>query len=167
MTIATGVQAMAEAKYGRTDEALWYADKIAETFGMALPGSISEMMPDYGCPVQGWTIYGLACPLVTHIFGIQPDACNKSIIIEPHLPMNWEKLAINNLPAGNNIISLSILKSKESIEYELIAKKKEWNYIFPVREYSGNEIFVNGEKIKNQSDKIIVKGKKNKIRISI
>jgi glycogen debranching enzyme len=165
MTIATGVQAMAEAKYGRTDEALWYADKIAETFGKALPGSISEMMPDYGCPVQGWTIYGLACPLVTHIFGIQPDAWNKSIIIEPHLPMNWEKLAISSLPVGENIISLSILKSKNSIEYELTAEKLDWSYVFPVKEYSGNEIFINGEKVKINSDEILVKGKKNKIRI--
>ena len=166
MTIATGVQAMAEAKYGRTDEALWYTDKIAETFGMALPGSISEMMPDYGCPVQAWTIYGLACPLVGHIFGIQPDAYNKSIIIEPHLPMNWEKLTISSLPVGNNIISFSILKSKNNIEYEITAKNKDWSFVFPVKEYSGNKIFVNGGKIKNQSDKIVVKGNKNKIRIA-
>ena len=70
MTIATGVQAMAEAAYGRTDESMWYVDKIVQTFGRVLPGSISEMMPDYGCPVQAWTIYGLAVPLVTHVFGI-------------------------------------------------------------------------------------------------
>ena len=28
MTISTGVQAVSEANYGRTDEALWYVDKI-------------------------------------------------------------------------------------------------------------------------------------------
>ena len=32
MTIATGVQAVAEASYGRTAEALWYMDRIVETF---------------------------------------------------------------------------------------------------------------------------------------
>ncbi len=165
MTIATGVQAESEAKYGRTDEALWYVDKIAETFGMALPGSISEMMPDYGCPVQGWTIYGLAVPLVTHIFGIQPDAFGKSVLIEPHLPMNWENLSISSLPVGDNNISLSILKSKDKIEYEISAEKNDWSYIFPVKEFSGKEIFVNGEKVKNQSDSLVVKGNKNKIRI--
>ena len=165
MTIATGVQAEAEAKYGRTDEALWYIDKIAETFGMALPGSISEMMPDYGCPAQGWTIYGLAVPLVTHIFGIQPDAYEKSIIIEPQLPINWEKLSISRLPVGENNISLSILKSKDNIEYEITSEKDNWSYIFPLKEYSGKEIFINGKKVKNQSDILIVKGNKNKIRI--
>jgi hypothetical protein len=166
MTIATGVQAVAEATYGRTDEALRYADKIAETFGMALPGSISEMMPDYGCPVQGWTIYGLAYPLVTCFFGIQPDAYNKSVVIDPHLPTNWEKLSISSLPVGNNIISLSIMKAKNNIEYEVTGEQKDWSYVFPVKEYSGNEIFVNGKKIASQSEPIVVKGKKNKISIS-
>jgi glycogen debranching enzyme len=165
MTIATGVQAVAEARYGRTDEALSYIDKIAGTFGMALPGSISEMMPDYGCPVQGWTIYGLAYPLVTNIFGIEPDAYNKSIVIEPHLPANWDTLSISSLPVGKNIVSLSVLKSKNSIEYEVSGDQKNWNYVFPVKEYSGNEIFVNGKIIDKQSEPIVVKGKKNKIRI--
>lgn len=48
MTISTGVQAVAEYQYGRTEEALWYVDKIVDAFNRVLPGSISEMMPDYG-----------------------------------------------------------------------------------------------------------------------
>ena len=32
MTIGTGVQAVSEANYGRTDEALWYMDRIVDTF---------------------------------------------------------------------------------------------------------------------------------------
>src|SRR3989475_7485028 len=30
MTIATGVQAVSEGNYGRTDEAMWYVDKIVQ-----------------------------------------------------------------------------------------------------------------------------------------
>ena len=74
MTIATGVQAVAEARYGRIDEALWYVDRIVQTFGRTLPGSISEMMPDYGCFAIAWTSYGVMVPLIRHVFGIQPDA---------------------------------------------------------------------------------------------
>jgi glycogen debranching enzyme len=165
MTIATGVQAEAEAKYGRTDEALWYIDKIAETFGMALPGSISEMMPGYGCPAQAWTIYGLAFPLVTHIFGIEPDAFNKSVVIEPHLPSGWNTISISSIPVGDNIISLSVVKSEKNIEYRLTAENSEWSLIFPLKEYGKNEIFVNGKQVKDHADGIVVKGKSNKIRI--
>jgi hypothetical protein len=42
MTISTGVQAVAEATYGRVDQALWYMDKIVGTFSRKLPGSISK-----------------------------------------------------------------------------------------------------------------------------
>ena len=42
MTISTGVQAVSEARYGRIDQALWYMNKIVETFGRKLPGSISR-----------------------------------------------------------------------------------------------------------------------------
>ena len=42
MTISTGVQAVAEARYGRIDEALWYVGRIVETFNRALPGSINR-----------------------------------------------------------------------------------------------------------------------------
>ena len=36
MTISTGVQAVAEGNYGRTDEAMWYVGKIVETFNRVL-----------------------------------------------------------------------------------------------------------------------------------
>jgi hypothetical protein len=134
---------------------------------MALPGSISEMMPDYGCPVQAWTIYGLATPLVTHIFGIQPDAYNRSITVEPHLPAGWNKLALSSLPVGNNTVSLSILRSESKIEYEISGERDDWNYVFPLREYSGNEISVNGKKLKDHSGGIVIKGKNNRILIKL
>ena len=42
MTIATGVQAVAEARYGRIDQSLWYVGRIVETFNRTLPGSIER-----------------------------------------------------------------------------------------------------------------------------
>ena len=79
MTIATGVQAMSEAAYGRIDESMAYVKDIVKTFGQTLPGSINEMMPDYGCPAQAWTIYGIATPLIRYVFGIHPESYKKTI----------------------------------------------------------------------------------------
>jgi hypothetical protein len=42
MTIATGVQAVAEGNYGRTDQAMWYVDRIVQTFNRVTPGSIRK-----------------------------------------------------------------------------------------------------------------------------
>ncbi|HEX6814023.1 MAG TPA: hypothetical protein VF102_00010 [Gemmatimonadaceae bacterium] len=86
MTISTGVEAEAEARYGRSDDALWYMEKIAETFGLRSPGTISEMMPDYGNFVIAWTSYGIVVPLVEHFFGIVPDAPAHTVALDPHPP---------------------------------------------------------------------------------
>src|SRR5262249_24495893 len=84
MTISTGVEAVSEANYGRIDQALWYVHKIVETFNRRSPGSISEMMPDYGCFTIAWTSYGIVVPLIQHVFGIQPDAIHKTVVLDPH-----------------------------------------------------------------------------------
>lgn len=138
MTIATSVQAMAECAYGRTDQAMWYVDKIVQTFSKALPGSISEIMPDRGCPVQAWTIYGLASPLVTHVFGINPDAYNKKVIITPNLPTGWQNISIKNLKVGKNIISFSREKVSGQIVYHLSSKDSSWKFIIQIPEKEGS-----------------------------
>jgi len=167
MTISTGVQAMAECAYGRTDEAVWYVDKIVQTFSRALPGSISEMMPDYGCPVQAWTMYGLATPLVTHVLGINPDAYNKSVLISPHLPTGWNKAAIYDLPVANNTISLSIEKNDGSTAYSLTSVAPDWMYTLKINGLMGKKYQLNGKVITATADEIKLKGKVNKIEVSL
>ena len=102
MTISTGVQAVSEANYGRTEEALGYVDKIVQTLNRTTPGSISEMMPDYGCFAIAWTSYGIVVPLIGHIFGIQPDAVHRTVVFGPHVPAGWKDMSIEDLPVGSN-----------------------------------------------------------------
>jgi glycogen debranching enzyme len=165
MTISTGVQAMAECAYGRTDEAMWYVDKIVQTFNRALPGSISEMMPDYGCPVQAWTIYGLATPLVTYVLGINPDAYNRSIVISPHLPGSWNDGAIYDLPVGSNTISFAIKKNGRNTEYSLTSVAANWTYTLKIKGLAGNKYKLNGKVLTAATDEIELKGKVNKVEV--
>ena len=167
MTISTGVQAMAECAYGRTDEAMWYVDKIVQTFNRALPGSISEMMPDYGCPVQAWTIYGLATPLVTYVLGINPDAYNRSILISPHLPVNWNEGAIYDLPVGTNTISFAIKNDGRIMVYSLTSAAANWTYTLKIKGLAGNTYKLNGKLLTAASDKIELNGKVNKVEVLI
>ena len=113
MTISTGVQAVAEGNYGRTDQAMWYVDRIVQTFNRVAPGSISEMMPDYGCFTIAWTSYGIVLPLIEHVFGIRPDAANKTIVFEPHLPAGWEDISIEDLPVGDQPCFLFAYQNRE------------------------------------------------------
>jgi hypothetical protein len=129
MTISTGVQAVAEGNYGRTDEALWYVDKIVQTFNRTTPGSISEMMPDYGCFTIAWTGYGIVLPLIQHVFGIQPDALTRTVVFDPHLPTGWEDLSIDDLPVGGNLVSFSRAKTARGIEYRIDSRENGWDLV--------------------------------------
>jgi len=90
MTISTGAHAVAEARYGDAEEALKLLHRMNRSFSMALPGSICEMSPDYGCIAQAWTVYALAVPVVLHFVGLQPEAHRKRARLAPNLPASWE-----------------------------------------------------------------------------
>ena len=45
MTLPTGVQAVAAARYGSPEEALQYIEKLHQSFSYALPGSMYEVSP--------------------------------------------------------------------------------------------------------------------------
>lgn len=165
MTISTGVQAMAECAYGRTDQAMWYVDKIVQTFSRVLPGSISEMMPDYGCPVQAWTIYGLATPLVTHVLGVQPDAYRRNILLSPHLPTGWDHGCIYELPVGNNSLSFTIQKREGRSSYLVRATSPGWTYTLHIDGVAGKRYRLNGKVLRAATDDITLKGTVNKVEV--
>ena len=149
MTIATGVQAVAEYKYGRTDKCLFYVNQIVKTFSRVLPGSISEMMPDYGCFTQAWTNYGVVLPIISHIFGISPNAALKKIEIAPNIPDIWSKdsLSITALPVGDNEILISYQPFSNGKKYTIASKKVGWKIDFKLKPENGYHYIVNGKSI--------------------
>lgn len=131
MTISTGVQAVAEARYDRMDEALRYVRLIASTFNKRLPGSISEMSPDYGCFVQAWTVYGIAWPMLTGMFGIQPEAHRRTLKLRPRLPQEWNEMSVKNVNLGlgelHNVLDWSINHTEIANTYSFEVKQAGWS----------------------------------------
>lgn len=165
MTISTGVQAMSEAQYGRTDECLWYMNKIVSTLNRTLPGSINEMMPDYGCPVQAWTIYGISVPLITHIFGIAPDAYNKKVVISPSLPSEWEDVRLENQRIGSNNYDIQIKKTGENTTYIIKSGEEGWNNVLKIKGLNGNSYELNGKTFNAIGDEIVLIGTENTVKL--
>jgi hypothetical protein len=165
MTISTGVLAVAEASYGRPDQSLWYMKKIVETFNRKLPGSISEMMPDYGCFVIAWTMYGIVVPLVEHVFGVKPDAVNRAVVFEPHLPSGWEDISIEDLPVGPNRISFSRAKTDQGVEYRIEGTESEWAFVLREKAAPGSRYYLNGKPVVPDSSGIRMKGRKNQLLV--
>lgn len=145
MTIATGVQAMSEAAYGRIDESMSYVHDIVKTFGRTLPGSINEMMPDYGCPAQAWTIYGVVTPLIRYVFGIRPVSHKQTITLAPQLPTDWDQIAITDLEIGNNRIDYRVVRTDQGLDIQLTATRPDWTYRVAPQSLPIHQFVVNGE----------------------
>jgi glycogen debranching enzyme len=165
MTISTGVLAVAEAQYGRIDNALWYMNKIVQTFNRKLPGSMSEMMPDYGCFVIGWTQYGIVLPLVQHVFGIQPDAVHKTVVFDPHLPSGWEDMSIEDLPVGRNRVSLYRSKTEKGIEYRIEGTESGWRFVLKPNPPGAAKYYLNGKPVSADSSGIRMTERKNQLLV--
>ncbi|NBD26783.1 alpha-L-rhamnosidase-related protein [Paenibacillus glycinis] len=151
MTISTGVQAMAEARYDRMDESLRFIRLIASTFNMRLPGSISEMSPDYGCFVQAWTVYGIVWPMLTRMFGIQPKAHERTLTLRPRLPEAWNDIAADRVALGlgdaGNALRLAISRAEEgkadAIRFEL--ERAGWSVMLDLAASAEAEVTIDGQ----------------------
>ena len=166
MTLPTGVQAVAAARYGSPDEALEYINKLHQSFSYALPGSMYEVSPDFGMITQAWNIYGVAVPIVQHFFGIQPKAHEKSIYLSPNLPTEWKEASIENVKVGDNLISLFINEKTDHKVYGIKQTRPDWIIIIPLK--NAKRVIVNGEEtdLKTMtSDSLRLSGLEMKIEI--
>jgi hypothetical protein len=127
---------------------------------------MSEMMPDKGCFTIAWTAYGIVVPLVEHVFGIQPDAANRTIVFEPHLPTGWEDISIEDVPVGTNLISFSRTRTEKGVLYDIEAKERGWTFILRTRASPTTKFFLNGEPTPASASGIRMSGTENRLLIT-
>ena len=160
----TGVQAIAEARYGTADAALEYLKMLQNSFGYALPGSMYEVSPDFGMIVQAWNIYALAVPVTTEFFGIYPKAFDQQVFFQPDMPSAWESAKLEGIRVGDNVISINYRQTEGEITYVVEQSQPEWTIVF---ERSGaGRISLNGEMLGPEEGYLLqLQGQKNTITI--
>ncbi|WMN12343.1 glycogen debranching protein [Marivirga salinae] len=145
MTLPTGVQAIAEAKYGNADKALEYLKMLQHSFSYALPGSMYEVSPDFGMMTQAWNSYAVAVPVVEEFFGIQPKAWKNEIVIKPNLPTTWTNVSLDNIKIEDNKLDISAKRIDNVMEFR-ISQMHNWKMVF---EFQGaKHIIYDGNRIK-------------------
>jgi hypothetical protein len=136
MTLPTGVLAIAEARYGNSNEALEYLKRLGHTFSHTLPGSMYEVSPDFGMMAQAWNIYAVEIPVISHFFGITPEAGNREITFQPAFPSQWTTAAIQNLVVGQNHISIAMdaLHGKDrEVTYTIEQTLPDWTVVLALK----------------------------------
>lgn len=165
MTLPTGVQAVAENNYGRPDKALDYLKRMTRSFSYALPGSMYEVSPDYGMMTQAWNIYAFAIPIIQQFFGIQPNAYEKVITINPQMPTSWDHASIDEVPIADQVLDMRFLRDGKSLEYLVKLQKNGWKLKFMVPPGHSYEILDGNSSALEQGNGFFATGKSLHVRI--
>lgn len=108
MSINTGLLALAEARYGRLEQALRYARKLAGALTARMPGAISEALPDQWCFLQLWSALGIISPIVEGVFGFAPRAEERRVRVTANLPESWRQAELRRARVGDATINVRI-----------------------------------------------------------
>ncbi len=120
-TLPNAVMAVAEANYGRVDQALQYVKAIASQLDLEMPGALPEILPspqyhpfapfsERGMFMQAWSSYGIQWPVIHHFLGIVPNVPDKTLSVIPQIPTTWPSLSVQNLRIGEGTIAVSARK---------------------------------------------------------
>lgn len=145
MTLCTGVAAVSAARYGYPDESLQYIKKLENSFSYALPGSMYEVSPDFGMVTQAWNNYGVAVPIINYLFGIQPLAFKKTVVISPSMPSAWKEGSLQNIVVGDNHLDISISTKDDYQEIRIRQTAPDWTIQLDTRR--AKKINVNGRDV--------------------
>ena len=121
----TGWASVGEYRYHRSQPAY---DNLRANALLALDGSLGHVTEvlsgDYyqplstSSPHQIWSAAMVVSPLLRGMFGLATDARAGNVVFTPHLPADWNSMAIENLGIGENKLRLNFARSAEGISLE-------------------------------------------------
>ena len=127
----------AEAAYA--DAALYHGAKahveqmigalgaIARTGLPGMPGALRRRDAGQGVMLQARGAAGFVWPMMTYLFGVRPDAMEKTILWRPHTPIGWDGWSLERLPIGGAVFTIrSERVSPSKAKYTLACDQPGW-----------------------------------------
>jgi glycogen debranching enzyme len=127
----TGWASVGEYKYHRALPA--YSNLRANAM-LTLDGSLGHdtevLSGDYyqsfstSSPHQIWSAAMVISPILRGLFGLHTDAPNHLVTLAPHLPADWQSIAVRNVDVGSVSLDFRFQKSPESLALEVTRSGK-------------------------------------------
>ena len=128
----TGFVSLAQYQYHNAAAGKFALDAIARTtFDHAL-GRNPEVMSgrlykplDTAVPQQFFATSMVLTPLIRGMLGIDVDAMQRKIRIAPHLPPDWDSVAVDNVPVGPERVSFVVRRTRGKIALSVSRRGEE------------------------------------------
>lgn len=116
--LITGWCCAAEYQNHKADLAKKHLDSFKELTRLASPGVLPETvrgdrLEPADCYHQVWSSAMFVYDVVCGLFGVEPDAFDNSVDVEPHIPDDWDFASLDDVKVGGNSISFSFRRIEE------------------------------------------------------
>ena len=163
MTISTGVQAVAEGE-------IWAHGRGDVVRGPDGPDVQSRnaghnLGDDAGLRLLHDRVdhFGIVLPLIEHVFGIRPDAANKTIVFEPHLSCWLGRHQHRGAARRREPDFLFPLENGARHRPDVEADDDGWTLVLREKASPGSRYFLNGRPIAPSPSGIRMEGRKNRL----
>lgn len=65
---------------------------------------------------QMWSSAMILAPAMRGLFGLQADAVNNALIVDPHLPAQWDHARVRNVRVGEQVVDLRFQRAAEHLQ---------------------------------------------------
>lgn len=145
--VITGYVAMAQYEYGRPDAGLQLVRALSELTFEDSRGDIAELYSgDYHRPLepavphQLFSTGGFLAPTVRGLLGLHPDALTRMFHFEPQLPVEWDRLSLENVPMGAEKVRFEFSRDGHICRYRFADGAEGWTLRFAPSFPIGTEI---------------------------
>ncbi|HET9294496.1 MAG TPA: galactose-1-epimerase [Gemmatimonadales bacterium] len=122
----TGWVALAQYRYHNAAAGKFALEAIARTGFDEARGRNPEVLSgrlykplDTAVPQQFFATSMVLTPLIRGLLGIEVDAPARRLTLAPHLPPEWDSVAVENIPFGEGTLALRLTRSGTNLRAEL------------------------------------------------
>jgi len=121
----TGWVAMAEYRAGRPLAAYQHLQSDVRLTWLQDPGAITELLSgEFYQPLarssshQLWSSAMLLSPVIRGLFGLEPNALNRSLTVSPQLPPDWSKVNLRHVEVGSDRYDITMTRQDDELLVE-------------------------------------------------
>ena len=131
-----------DEKTAFADAALWHGSMghveqmigclwaMAKTGLPGMPGALRRKDAGEGVMLQARAAAGFVWPLISYLFGVRPDAVNKTIAFKPRTPIGWEGWTLEQLHIGDAVFTVKSERVSPSFaRYTIETNAEGWRVV--------------------------------------
>ncbi|MDZ7330829.1 MAG: GH116 family glycosyl hydrolase [candidate division KSB1 bacterium] len=102
---------LANARLTELDALGWHTELLSGEFYRPVSTSV---------PHQLFSATGIILPLVSGLLGLRGDSLAREIVLSPHLPTDWDHVAINHFRCGEHLFDFILTKDDHQLRLKII-----------------------------------------------